>query len=445
MRPRDRFQKATTRGFTLVELLVAMIAGVIVAIAALILSKNATRFFQHEARITAAQLAATLGMSRLEADIQRAAFMSSPNVGKDPFVCGDFAGWPAGLSALQGIQITQSGSVTLHGAEVQQSVDNGMSPDSIVIGGSFASTEQFAVRTIQTGAGGAYTVYLQTDSAPMARALTAANAGGEPICPDVAGSLGIFRPGRFLRIVDAQGRHEYGLINGCDDTDATNIVLTLAANPVVPQKTPATTCGFSGLATGLLVNSVSRVRYDIRSLKGHPRYGGLVAPSADATSAKMSGDGTGVATDPGRTELVRVELDAAGAEIATSLELVAEYAVDLKLGVTSTVLNATNPTVNRFAVGDLNGYALAAPNVTAGSAPERIRAVALRLSTRARAPDRDAPAPSPPGGGVGTIGRFQLFNVPGPDRDGDGKPDVFARMRTLQADIALPNQTSVPW
>ena len=53
-------RRRARRGFTLVELLVAMAAGLIVSMAAFLLSKNAMRFFQHESRISAAQLAATL-------------------------------------------------------------------------------------------------------------------------------------------------------------------------------------------------------------------------------------------------------------------------------------------------------------------------------------------------------------------------------------------------
>ena len=68
----------------------------------------------------------------------------------------------------------------------------------------------------------------------------------------------------------------------------------------------------------------------------------------------------------------------------------------------------------------------------------------MRLSTRARTPDRnDAPALAP--GPVGQVGRFQLVAVPGPDRNVDGRNDVWARMRSVQADISLPNQANTQW
>ena len=83
------------RGFTLVELMLALLAGLFVAMAAFVLSRNASRFFQHEARISSAQLAATLGMNRIAADLQRAGFLSTPNIQKDPARCGGPAGHPS--------------------------------------------------------------------------------------------------------------------------------------------------------------------------------------------------------------------------------------------------------------------------------------------------------------------------------------------------------------
>src|SRR3569832_577014 len=112
MRPRIA-QRERTRAYTLVEVLVAMSMGVLVSLAAFTLSKNATQFSQHEARISSAQLALTLAMNRLTNDIQRASYLSSPNALNDPRVCRDtLATWPNGLRSLAGINITQSGQAT---------------------------------------------------------------------------------------------------------------------------------------------------------------------------------------------------------------------------------------------------------------------------------------------------------------------------------------------
>lgn len=442
----------SARGFTLVELMVAMTAGLMVSAAAMVLARNASRTFQQEARITSAQIAAGLGMSRLAADIQRAAFMSSPNVRRDPFVCGDYSNWTVGMNSLAGVQIVKNGSVSdlaLNG-NLQQSSDNSLSPDSIIIGGAFSTTEQFSVRNIARESGGTYSVRLQLDSAATARAVTAETQGGEPLCASVAApNVGIFRLGRFLRIVDSSGRHEYGLISACSVTrnglDVNEVLITLAAQPAVPEKTPTNTCGWSGLATGLLVNPVSRVKYAIRNLRGHARYGTLVAPPAGAIERSLSGDGDLTSpSQPGRTELVRVELAADGTEIESrtetnpnlaTLEVVAEYAVDLKFGIIAAVVNGPNPTITRRDIGDDAGYALVGDVMTDLTArPNRVRAVSVRFSTRARVPDRNQQLTAGP---VGALGRFRLVGVPG--------ELAWARMRTLQAEVALPNQAGVTW
>src|SRR3954469_23790645 len=95
------------RGFTLVELMVAMSAGVLVSLAALLLAKNASRFFQHEARISAAQLAVTLGMNRLTADLQRASFLAarSHQFGVDPYLCKDGVVLPPVITGWTGLAI----------------------------------------------------------------------------------------------------------------------------------------------------------------------------------------------------------------------------------------------------------------------------------------------------------------------------------------------------
>ena len=97
------------RGFTLVELLVAMRAGVLVAMAAFLLARNATKFFQLESRISAAQFANMIGLNRLKTDLSRGGFLASANVNDDPLICGK-SNWPAGLNELAAIRIEQNGS-----------------------------------------------------------------------------------------------------------------------------------------------------------------------------------------------------------------------------------------------------------------------------------------------------------------------------------------------
>ncbi|NUQ74337.1 MAG: prepilin-type N-terminal cleavage/methylation domain-containing protein [Polyangiaceae bacterium] len=415
-------RRPDARGFTLVELLIAVTAGLLVSAAAFLLARNATRFFQHEARISSAQLSAVMGMERLLADIDRAAFLSTANIQTSPKRCPQGIGvpnGPQGMMKLAGISLENGGSIT--GANpLPQSVANGMSPDRITIGGSFDNNEAFPVSQVTPGAGGNFTIHLQRESHEMKRAL----AAGKDLAK-------IFRAGRMLRFDEVALAHEYyGVISGYD---AVNAAVQVASSPLMPNKLGMFTCGLGlGSNTGGLVSPVSRVRYDIRSLAAHPTYKTLVA----AVSADASGDA-------GRSELVRVELDPDDNEIPDTLELVAEYAVDLKFGLTVF-------TRDKIAPSDLNAcssvpgtdvyncpipmapqvYTAVAGPVTGGAQPELIRAIQVRLATRARAPDRESDL------GGGPDGRKYRFQISLP-----GTPvPKFARMRTIYGEKFLRNQ-----
>jgi prepilin-type N-terminal cleavage/methylation domain-containing protein len=71
------------RGFTLVELMVAMVAGLFVSMAVFTLAKHASGFAMRQSRIADATLQSVIGFERLQADIARAGFLSSPNVVRD--------------------------------------------------------------------------------------------------------------------------------------------------------------------------------------------------------------------------------------------------------------------------------------------------------------------------------------------------------------------------
>lgn len=411
------------RGFTLVEIIVALAAGLFVSAAAFLLARNATRFFQHEARISSAQLSAMLGMERLLADLDRAAYESTPNLStssrKCPRVTGSLPGVPAGLAQLAGVTIEEGGSSKVPGNPLTQSNANGMSPDRITIGGSFDTTEVFSVSGITAGGAGGWTVSLQKQSHEMLRAL----AAGQDLAE-------IFRPGRILRLVDPASRTElYGVIAGFDPGAAS---IQVGASPLMPSNSAQRTCGIPGFGVGMTANAISRVRYDIRSLTGHARYGTLVAP----ISASLSGD-------DGRTELVRVELDEDDNELPDTLELIAEYAVDLKFGISFTTVGAPLPDGAATCSSDPTGsyhhcpipmspdiYASVAGPITGGARPDLIRSVRIRLATRARAPDRDTDL------GAGTDGRKYRFRI---DLPGVPAP-AFARMRTIYAEKHLRNQ-----
>src|SRR5512146_2861455 len=186
--------RRAARAFTLVEILVALSAGVLVSMAAFTLSKNATNFFQQEARVSTAQLSLTLGLNRIASDLARASFLSTPNAQADPMVCRD-GSWSnaPGLQRLAGVFIRS-------GQGNAQSAANGFAPQQLIIGGSLDASEVFTVQCVLSGTGTAPALQLQTPQFDGAMARVMAAAGG---LPNLSAALNnIFVPGRFLQILD---------------------------------------------------------------------------------------------------------------------------------------------------------------------------------------------------------------------------------------------------
>jgi prepilin-type N-terminal cleavage/methylation domain-containing protein len=427
-------RRAARRAFTLIEVLMALSAGVLVSLAAFLLSKNATLLFQHEARISAAQLALTVGLNRLTADIQRASFLSSMNPRVDPRVCKD-PSWGVGMNSLTGVSIAQSVSPNPQST----SAANNLHPEQIWISGSLDSDEVYQVQSVQVGAGGQPLLVLrsaQTEPATL-RALASKPAG---VTLQNWLQCNFFMPpapctttaGRYAHVYDPiRDYHYYGQIQALTVDMNNNVSVQLGNTIAVPLKAN-TFCGVASYNTpGVrwLLSVVSRVTYDVRSIVAAPppAYQNLV--SANLATPQGTQNMAAVTGDNGRTELVRVECDpVTGAEVANTLEVVSEYAVDLRFGITSqTAITQGNTFVPTMTTIPITTPANAA---IYGTAPESIRSVQVRLATRSRAPDRVSPMPAAPT----TDGRLLHFQI-----DPALVPQ-YARVRTAYANVTLPNQ-----
>lgn len=400
---RTRRPAAGQRGFTLIELIVSLSAGVMVSVAMFMLARNASKMFEHEARISTATMGATFGMSRIVSDIRRAGFMSSPNVLVDPRICGDKSKYPDGLAGLASITIEDGGSPT---DDNELNADNGLEPDAIIIGGSFDTTEQFAVNAVVGSE-----IYLNPSSGAMVRTAAAAQTGG-------LGLAELFRVGRIVRIIDQEGRHIYGVIQDIDPDPAAPVITLSDDKPPIPFKDDGSPCGCAGNCSGTVINPVARVRYDLRVVD-LDRYAGLYATATHSLAARHRGRAL-----PARTELVRVELDFDDNEVDETLEVVAEYAVDLEFGVTEVELGTTELTRHNIDAADAYENT-GAP--ASGSMPQRVRSLAVRLSTRGSIRDRETLLAPPPGGGVF---RYSLGDNLG-----------FVRARTMTTEVELQNVT----
>ncbi len=439
-RPSRAFRRARRRGFTLIELMVSLVAGLFVAMAVVALSKDATDTFHEEARTASAEMSLRTAVGRLRSDLERAAFMSTANIQKDTHIAHlpgapnvPTSGSYQGLYKLAGLHLYYEGSKPA----TPLSAAEGLAPDAIDISGNFTTTDAYVVRILENGQGscGGQRLELAIDSPAMWRILGQAN-------PDAALEAA-FQPvpgAQFLvRVEDDTGHFQYvptcsgkaAGVNGAGlaatawvDVEANGGVKILSA-----QETH-TNGGATGLGIGRLrVNPVQTVRWELRALDTtQPRdapYAALVSNNLD------------------KYELFRTYVDALGT-LTNQTEIVAEYAVDLKFAFSADLDLATQQQrqLTVYGLSDPRNKDIA-DDVTLSSgteAPQRIRSVRFRLATRSAIADRTDSLAAPPANaqqGAYPLRYCVLAKGCTPGITG------WARMRTITSEVALPNQAGV--
>jgi Tfp pilus assembly protein PilW len=408
-------RKRQSRGFTIIELMVALTGGMFVIVAVFALARDSGRFYQRETRVANATIGGLLGFDRLRGDIARAGFLASPNITKDIRVCDPpQASWPQLLRNLSAVQITQPAASTNAAL-----LANGRNPPTLLLAGSYASPDNFAAKPLNNGT--TVTMNLEPGRAALLRL-------GNGVNPDTTTMQSVFGAGRALRIVQ-KGLQYYGQIVTAAGGLTPSVTISNTAPPIQFRSGSASGCGLQPFADGAAVTSINVVNF-IQYSVGAPQTAAATAAYAEvfAQSLNVAGEST-------RTELLRTELNLAGAAIDGTEEIVAEYAVDLNLQVSAVtaLTGCCNPTVTLLSPGDATYAAYTGSVFGTTNTPQRMRSVRARLGVRSREGDRVANVPSDAGAGL-----FR-FNV------GTGTNEPFARVRTFQADIALHNQADILW
>ncbi len=402
------------RGFTLIELMVSLAGGLFLSITVFLVAKHTSALYQRETRIASTNVASVVGFERLRADLARAGFMSSPHIRRDPFVCGNPVGnaaWPVQLREMTSVRIDNIPEANLPNVLV----DNGITPQTLLLSGNYSSAEAFPARAIVVS-GTSFQIFLQQATGAMARI-----GYGAPGADNQAILTSVFPPGRAIRVVDNSGRSQFGTLTSVS-TNPSPVLNIAGGQPNLIFRTSSTMgCGFKGEETGALVNAVNFFRYDLRNLSTDSRYAPLY-PDPDTE--------VGPEYEDERTDLVREEIGPNGTAIPNTLELVTEYAVDLRFRLTV----APNQRSQLQYVQQANIPAWAGNPVVMNpnAGPQMIRTVHTWLSVRSREADRGSTVANP-GGPLFRIGLGGGGNAP------------FARVRTVQARVALHNQTRVTW
>lgn len=391
--------------------MVAMSGALMLSITVFMLAKHTSALYQRELRVANANLSSVVGFERLRSDIARAGFMASPNIRRDPFVCGQpvtDGTWPALLREASSVRITEIASNTLP----DLFADNGLQPQRILMSGNYSSSEAFPIRAIQFS-GDTFQVYLQVQSGPMARL-----GYSDPDADQTELLLGVFPAGRAIRIVDKSGRHHFGTIASVTAGAQPRVNIRGNEPALIFRSGSAIGCGLKGEETGSTINTVNFIQYDVRDLRDDDRY----APIYNTASAPEG--------EADRTELIREELDPQGDPIDGTAEIVAEYAVDLRFRLV--VAPSPSTPLSYIPQGNVGEWAGVPSTLGAARGPQLIRAVHAWLSIRSREPDRQATI-TPPDGPLYRVGLGESGGAP------------FARVRTVQARVALHNQMGTTW
>lgn len=445
-----RHTRHSLRGFTLVELMVSLLAGLIVTIAVVGLARAATTTFFEAARISTVESTVRNASERLRQDLARASYMSTGNIRlardqapgvpmahriavSDPTSDTTGSRYNA-LKDLSGIRIIVGGSATGaiagSGAEGPNllSSNNGLTPDAIILGGNYTTDDSYqgTLATAVSNCGG-HTIALNSAGDAAVRRIM---AGATPI----AGVLAAFAPvagsSYAARVVDGRGCQHYAVLCSTVPVAIVGTVATLhfaqstSSGPaVIPPL--ANNCG-ADPTEPVTVSPVQRVRW-------------YIGPNTDAALDPAPG----VEVAGNKFNLYRDFLDAADPPlpIPASRQIVAEYAVDLKFGIT--VADFTNALQvfdmdDPAAITNIGLWTQAAGGTMSGSpSPHRVRSVRFRVVTRAAVPDRQQSLSLPSDGPYLT--RYCVENqVPASCKS-------FARVRTIVSEVALMNQLGMTY
>lgn len=440
-------RRRTRRGFTLVELMVAIATGLTVGLAAFLLAKVSLGAFQQDARVNNAQHAVLMAMNRITADVKRAGFMTTPNAANDDNICQRslLPTTQARLLVAADVYEGTPGSgnynnIDAYGTSpnaalpaVVTGAENARLPDRLRISGNYLTTERIRYRFVDS-ATNVVTIAIETNAVQRIYRDSPPSGGGQTICR-------MFPDNRIMRLVDGKRKDTYVRIaaNGCNEAETGGYLTsaTVAFTPLggaVPN-VPGV-CGIRNGNEAGTMNTVNVIEYSLQQLQppfsaaeldihGLPPSAASLVRWDDGALAQTTGEDT-------RMDLLRRELDADGNVIAGSGEVVAEWAADFKLRMWYA------PTAGATVLADTGFDKDDGSPGSEPPRPERIRAIGVRLTTRSREPDRQSRT-----GGVPTaiepLDRFEVFPA------ATIRKHRMARVRTMYTEVSLPNLSGVTW
>ena len=346
--PRGRRQA----GFTLLELMTALVAGLIAVTATYLISAETSRHFNEQARVAQTQTSVRMAMEQLRRDISRAGFFGTGNTATEQR-CVNAAFDYGAVAYRDGVY---TGNLPLAGV-------NNVQADELILVGNYATSDGYLARP--AGAGN-NAVIIQEGWQAFRRSFGAPEiAGGGPgftanaYDPDFFQN--VFAPTRQLHIETTAGNHFFVNIQGSNGVNR-----QVASNPGIP---PNPDCGD---LTGAIVAPLTRIRYSVVNPAVDARFASLVNP-ADAARGIVN------------SVLIREEIqfNPGNAPVINTEQIVLEFVANFSLAfVVDNRAPPFNGAPNLILLDDTQGA-----EAFLAATPDRLRSVIVDLS--ARTPDAD--------------------------------------------------------
>jgi prepilin-type N-terminal cleavage/methylation domain-containing protein len=400
-----RTNKTERQGFTLVELMVALLAGSIAVSGVFYLNGVSSRAYNEQMRVSEVQLSLRSAMEQLRRDFSRIGYLAAPSSTLLANCSGTIGAETGDHAArfVQAVQVEHNGSPAA--AQALLSMTGGTPinvtrADRLVATGNYATADAYiADPDLSTD----LTIVFQADSESFRRSFFDAQVDGTPADDRTERFVAAFE-NRMVRL-ENDGRVFFRDVASAQWTGMPGV-------PSITLATPLPSCFRPSTWTG--VAPVVRVQYQLET-----DTSGELARLAPPTQAP--GD---VNVPPGRnrTLLVRRELTPEGAIVAGSSRVLLDYAVEFSVDAITNA-NVGTPTARpEWAL--VRGAALTA------TPAEAFRSLIVTLSSRSS--DADPRLPHLPRANLqDPLLTFRVVT--------DAAFTANARVRTMRSEIFLQN------
>lgn len=400
-------------GFTLVELMIALVAGAFAVSAVYYLNGVSSRAFSEQMRVSETQMSLRSAMEQLRRDFTRAGYLATPDSNTSPACDGTLGGSGVADRRVRAVQVEYDGSNVSTNGDVQSLLGapatNKTRADVVDLWGNFATADAYLVNPNLTTNN---SISFQTDSEAFRRTFYDPQPGNAVAKFNDLRFSAVFAPGRMVR-VEHNGRYFYRDILTRTPglgTVASPSSLTLAALPSCFEPT-----GWSAISP--------MVHYEYR-----------VESDAAADLIRLKAPGSTPMLGARRTMLVRREWrDATSATVpeANTSHLLLDYAVEFAVDA---VINTTVAPARPVWGFSRNG----AVTTQSANGPAAFRSLLVTLT--ARSPETDPKLPAMVRGTFNSATAFNsplmMFRVIDPAQ---ATIVMNARVRTLRSEIFLQN------